>query len=583
MSNRQSIAGLTPKYRWNCSARALPWGFSLQILASMVIAVASHQAVADEAAEVYRGDRLLKINIQLSPDDWHALRISHRIADMARIAEDPYVYFKGDVEIDGVVFKSVGIRKKGFFGSVVSNRPSLKIRFDEWNEEQEFHGLDQLTLNNNIQDASQLNQYLAYWMFNRAGAIAPRCNFALVTVNGENLGIYSNVESIRDPFLDRAFNDSKGKLYEGYAGDLVDDEISFSKIVRKNGKPQSGRKTLERFRATLQDTSAGLNEIEKVVDVDAFLRFWAMEVLIGHWDSYSGNRNNYYLYQDSKSDRFYFIPWGADSVFQDPGPFILEPVPKSVKAVGAVCARLWQIPEVQNRFQKEMRRLLNTVWNEQDILAEMERIQTMLEPHIADKAAATIKSGAAKAFIANRRTEVLDELDGDTPEWPEIKNMIQESFIQPAMEITGTFRTTMSKDMPGNPFRSGKATLEAQIEGRKEKLTFAHVGSFAIPEIPDFIRPGYPAITLVAVDESKTRNWTLQFMIDPVRMKTEQPNLTVDHFCVWAMLIQGDPSSPKAARRVFGIHGTMKLDQFDPETGGTVAGSFRINSTAFAD
>ena len=106
------------------------------------------------------------------------------------------------------------MRKKGFFGSGISTRPSLKVRFDKFVKKRRFHGLDQLTLNNNVQDPSQIHQYMTYWFFAKAGVVAPRCNFARVSVNGEDLGIYSNVESIRKPFLKRVFA-SKGDLYEG--------------------------------------------------------------------------------------------------------------------------------------------------------------------------------------------------------------------------------------------------------------------------------------------------------------------------------------------------------------------------------
>ena len=51
---------------------------------------------------------------------------------------------------------------------------------------------------------------------------SPRCNFAKVTVNGKYLGIYSNVESVKSPFLERAFGDSSGGLFEGTVVDWSD-------------------------------------------------------------------------------------------------------------------------------------------------------------------------------------------------------------------------------------------------------------------------------------------------------------------------------------------------------------------------
>src|SRR5690606_12426430 len=97
-------------------------------------------------------------------------------------------YFPARVTIDGAVIDNVGVRKKGFLGSLLMGRPSLKLRLDELVPGQRHAGLDRLTLNNNRQDGSRIRQCLAYARFRAAGVPAPRCNFARVTVNGESLG-----------------------------------------------------------------------------------------------------------------------------------------------------------------------------------------------------------------------------------------------------------------------------------------------------------------------------------------------------------------------------------------------------------
>ena len=56
--------------------------------------------------------------------------------------------------------------------------------------------------------------------------------------------------------------------------------------------------------------------IGKLVDLDSFYTFWAMEGLLGFWDGYSGNRNNFFIYLNPDTEKFHFIPWGADSLFE---------------------------------------------------------------------------------------------------------------------------------------------------------------------------------------------------------------------------------------------------------------------------
>ena len=97
--------------------------------------------------------------------------------------------------------------------------------------------------------------------------------------------------------------------------------------------------------AALQDpTDAGLKALGEVVDLDRFLSFWATEVLVGHWDGYAGDRNNYHFYREPDGP-FVFIPWGTDDTFHlkdDPNPFdnISNP-PPSVLALTAIPNRLY--------------------------------------------------------------------------------------------------------------------------------------------------------------------------------------------------------------------------------------------------
>ena len=124
--------------------------------------------------------------------------------------EKPFSYFKADVSIDGQVIKNVGVRKKGFIGSLDNYRPSLKLKFDKYEDQSPVQQMVTMTLNNNKQDISLLSQSLTYHLFRKAGVHAPRCTHAAVTVNGEYLGIYSHVESMKAPFLEREFGDASG-------------------------------------------------------------------------------------------------------------------------------------------------------------------------------------------------------------------------------------------------------------------------------------------------------------------------------------------------------------------------------------
>jgi spore coat protein CotH len=208
---------------------------SLALFLTLFLSPVLQAAEPSIADTLFAHDHLIQVEVTMDPDDWQALRISHRETgeNFTQIVEKPYEYYPATAVIDGREIGEVGIRKKGFFGSAISTRPSLKLKLDYVDEDKEFAGQDRLTFNNNNQDPTRAQTVLVYQFMNDAGVYSPRSNLARVVVNGEDLGIYTHVESVRKPFIKRLFGKSKGDLWEGYAGDFTENE--YGRIVHKWG------------------------------------------------------------------------------------------------------------------------------------------------------------------------------------------------------------------------------------------------------------------------------------------------------------------------------------------------------------
>ena len=175
-------------------------------------------------------------------------------------------------------------------------------------------------------------------------------------------------------------------------------------------------------------------EISEVVDLDAFYRFWAVEGLLGFWDGYSGNRNNYFVYLDAETGKFHFLPWGADALFEKFSRIDRTPnLPLSVKTQGRVAYRLYQGPETRRRYARTMRDILDRFWDEEALLAETVRIEEMLLPHLPGHGDTNPRAGRGPAgnlpahqrfqpkqlreFIRSRRGELLREMLPQMPIW----------------------------------------------------------------------------------------------------------------------------------------------------------------------
>src|SRR6185503_17658588 len=94
-------------------------------------------------------------------------------------------YVKGTVREGDVVLTNVGFRLKGM-GSFrpIYEKPSFAVKFDEFDEGQEYSGLTKLMFNNSVQDSTYLVEALGTELFRQAGLPAARVTHARVQLNG---------------------------------------------------------------------------------------------------------------------------------------------------------------------------------------------------------------------------------------------------------------------------------------------------------------------------------------------------------------------------------------------------------------
>lgn len=337
----------------------------------------------EQADWLFEPDRLLDIEIELAAGDWDALRFQQRsilgiLGETCGMqpAGSPFTYVQGTVTIEGETITQVGVRKKGFLGSLDDDKPSLKLDFAEYVSGQQFSGLKKMTLNNNKQDPSHMDQCLGYELFRAAGVPAPRCNYARVSVNGVPLGIYTHVESVGKPMLSRHFDDDEGNLYEGTLSDFRDGWMAT--FERKTNEGDPDRSDLQSIydALALADDGAMVAALEQVMDLEEFFSFWAVETMTSHWDGYAGNNNNFFVYGDPTTGRMMFLPWGADQLF-GPG-YPLDPgLTRSV-----LTERLFLHDPTRARYLTRYGAILDQIWDDDALLAEVDRVEALITASI---------------------------------------------------------------------------------------------------------------------------------------------------------------------------------------------------------
>ena len=267
-------------------------------------------ARADDAAPLFDPATVVEIDLELPAASRDAL------------AADPSEYVDATLTLTGPAGThgplAIGARLKGT-GSFrpLSGKAAFKLKLGHSVDGQRLLGLKTLTLNNMVQDASMVRELLAYEAFRAAGVAAPRTGYAYLRVNGDDYGVYLNVETPDDVFLPAWFA-STGHLYEGELVDLAPGAIDRFSVEEGD---ESDLTDLEALIAGVNDSAGGWSErIAPLADLDQMTRMWAVEKYLGHWDGYVGARHNYFLHSDT-SGRFSMLPWGTDQTWVERMPF----------------------------------------------------------------------------------------------------------------------------------------------------------------------------------------------------------------------------------------------------------------------
>lgn len=371
--------------------------------------------------DLFDPERLIDVKITLPAQDFAKLKAEGRtLASTAREcpAEFEYTEFAAKVTIDGDTMDNVMVRKKGFMGSLSPSRPSLKLDFNDLHKGRTYQHMSRMTLNNNRQDASNARQCLGYDLFRSAGIHAPRCNFAKVSVNGEDLGIFTNVEPIKKPFLARTFGDDDGNLYEAQLSDFgthLNDRFE-----KKTNKKENDRTDLQTVADALQlPDEQMMNVLPQLLDVDEFITFWALETLLGFWDSATGNANNFYIYRSPTDGRFHFIPWGADTAFNR--THLLKPDSGPLYRNFHLAARLYGMDTYRQQYLDTLEDLLQNHWDEAALQAELDRIRQLTgTPESAQESVIRFISGHGEPgdddYLPSQRQRLASAIAGELPD-----------------------------------------------------------------------------------------------------------------------------------------------------------------------
>jgi len=336
--------------------------------------------------EAFLQNEVASVYIQIDPVNLNTILTDSIYSDYEYPATFRYISSTTDETISNVGFRLRGNTSRS------SAKKSFKVSFNSFIPGRKWNGLEKLNLNGEHNDVSIMRSRLSNQLLKYAELPTARTSYVRLFINNEYKGLYINVEHIDDEFLKKRFiNDTTGNLFKcSYGANLKQLGITSAPYVSlyelKTNNQQNDYSGLINFIDILNNTNEDqfTCAIQSVFDVDSYLRTLAVEILIGHWDGYAVNMNNYYLYERPSDGKFVFIEYDMDNTFGVDWGIIpnenwsIRNIYTWAKGDKPLFNKLLAVPYFKDRFNFHINDLLTTVFIPQNLLTELGITQDLI-------------------------------------------------------------------------------------------------------------------------------------------------------------------------------------------------------------
>lgn len=308
-----------------------------------------------ELDNIFNINAVPHITLEVSTAEWNRLLASYDINP----ANEEYILADFDIEGSNLdsSLDSIGIRIRG---NTSRRRPEgvegqvhnpaapdwhhahFALSFKKYKKTQRYQNLEKINLKWFKDDANYVREVYCYDLFERFGVwTAPKSSYCMLTIKIKEdqkaayYGVYQMIESIDEDYLSNrtnSFSATDGNLWKcSYGASLRYPDKSKMGVEDITLDPntmqtfvydlKTNKKELVTAEAELANFITDFNSksgdvfktwVDEKIDVPLLLRTYAVNVMVGMWDDYWANNNNYYMYFDTDG-RFYFIPYDYDN------------------------------------------------------------------------------------------------------------------------------------------------------------------------------------------------------------------------------------------------------------------------------
>ncbi|MBB6024163.1 spore coat protein CotH [Paenibacillus sp. JGP012] len=209
----------------------------------------------------------------------------------------------------------------------------------------------------------------------------------------------------------------------------TDDKVSSYSGIFDNAETKTTEEDEQRVIEALKNLNAGTN-LEKAVDVDAVLKYFAAHTVVVNMDSYTSNMgHNYYLYENN--GQLSMLPWDYNMAF---GGFMAgsasdvvnlaidTPLSGVTMEERPILSKLLEVPEYKAKYHEYLQEIIDGYFADGKFEQKVQTLNNLITDYVKNDPTAFVTYDKYKAAVAEltklgtlRAESIQGQLDGTIP------------------------------------------------------------------------------------------------------------------------------------------------------------------------
>ncbi|MEN1986890.1 CotH kinase family protein [Paenibacillus hubeiensis] len=215
----------------------------------------------------------------------------------------------------------------------------------------------------------------------------------------------------------------------GVSLEYTDDEISSYSAIFDNAKTKTTVEDEQRVIEALKNLSTG-TDLEKYVDVDAVLKYFAAHTVVVNMDSYTSSMgHNYYLYEND--GKISMLPWDYNMAFGgfqsgSASDVVNQPIDTPVSGVSMeerpILSKLLEVPEYKEKYHEYLQQIMDGYFADGKFEEKVQSLNDLIAESVKADSTAFVTYDKYEEAVAElsklgtlRAQSIQGQLDGDIP------------------------------------------------------------------------------------------------------------------------------------------------------------------------